>query len=94
MVRVRVRVSRIACGVKRVRPLIVSAVVFLPFNCFQFSLSFILLIKSFIHLYITLCTFIHLNIYTSRFVLLNCFVLVFIIVFKKFHELLVCKNAK
>ena len=70
-----VRVSRIACGVKRVR-LLVSTFLFIPFNCFQFSLSFILLIKSLIHLYITFCTFIHLNIYTSRFVLLNYFVLI------------------
>ena len=78
-----------------------SAFVFIHFNCFQFSLSFILLIKSFIHLYITFCTFIHLNIYTSHFVLLNCFVFInctyklfLLFVFKKFHELLVCKNAK
>ena len=46
-----------------------SAFVFIPFNCFQLSLSFILLIKSFIHLFITFCTLIHLNIYTSRFLL-------------------------
>ena len=39
------------------------AFVFIPFNCFQFSLSFILLIKSLLHLYITFCAFIHLNIY-------------------------------
>ena len=68
-----VRVSRIACGVKRVRLISEGLCIY---TLFSFSLSFIFLIKSFIHLYITFCNFIHLNIYTSRFMLLNCSVLI------------------